>query len=442
MTAVGYTNSCVEWLTSLMEVSVQRSGWAKIATSAISLLVLSLIVGSCSAPKGSSLAPTAPTIELTAWDTPTPVSAPQPNSNQAMARANVHGTGVYVTRGVRQLTGLKWKFKTVERGVNTVPVVQGSVAYFGGDDGRMYAVDAETGLEKWNRRLDTMNTSAPAIAGDTVYVGAWEELYALRSDTGEVRWHFKEGQGSDDGYYVDPVVDGGTVYFGVRHNFYALDSQNGQERWKLTLSGVAASVPAVYEETVYIGTYSADGRDDTYLYALDSHNGQERWKHKVSGNGIRGAVAIADGVVYVGTTSDGLLALDAENGQEKWRYEPSSGITTGPAVAYGLVYVTDRGKLLAVDAQTGKEKWKQEGGGTLYSDPVLADGVVYYTTTGVAPESTVADVKPVGNLYAVDAQSGQELWKFSVTGITSKAPAVSDGTVYFGSEEDYFYAVK
>lgn len=419
------------------EGPVQRSVAGGSIVVAIFLLAVALIASSCSAPIGSS---SEPAITPTGWDTP--VSAPQPNSNQAMARANVHGTGVYTTRGVRQLTDLKWKFKPVGYGVNTIPVIQGSIAYFGGGDGRLYAVDAETGVEKWNRRLDTISTSAPAIADHTVYVGAWEELYALSTDTGEVRWKFEPERGSDDSYYADPVVYGGTIYFGGRHNLYALDSHNGKEKWKLKLSGVTASVPTVYDGMLYIGSYSPDGRVDTYLYALDSQTGQEIWKRKVRGDGIRGAIAVADGVLYVGTTDDGLLALDATNGQEKWRYYPGSGVTTGPAVAYDLVYITDRGRLYAVDAQTGKEKWAHEGGGILYSDPVIAEGVVYYTTSEPGSDSSMADVKPKGYLHAVDAQSGHELWKFNVAGITSRAPAVADGIVFFGSEEDYLYAVK
>lgn len=359
-----------------------------------------------------------------------------------MARANVHGTGVYVTKGVRQLTGLKWKFKTGEHGVNTVPVIKDAVAYFGGNDGRLYAVDAATGSEKWHRSLDTISTSAPAIAGDMVYVGAWEELYALNTGTGKVRWKFKPERGSDDSYYADPVVDGGTVYFGGRNHFYALDSETGQEKWKFELGGVTRSVPTVYNGNIYIATFRPDNRKAAYLYALDNETGQEKWRLEAAGGGIGGSVAVADDVLYVGTRDDGLLALDAENGQEKWRYDLDSGMTTGPAVAYGLVYVTDQGKLYAIDAQTGEEKWKHQGSGSFCSDPVIADGLVYYTTNGAGLGSNWLDLKLIGNLYAVDAQSGRELWKYSVTGNALAAPAIADGTVYFGSEEDYLYAVK
>jgi outer membrane protein assembly factor BamB len=71
--------------------------------------------------------------------------------------------------------------------------------------------------------LEDQRTSASAIAGDTVYVGAWEELYAINAGSGEVKWIFQPERGSDDSYFTDPVVYEGTVYFGGWSHFYALE---------------------------------------------------------------------------------------------------------------------------------------------------------------------------------------------------------------------------
>jgi outer membrane protein assembly factor BamB len=357
-----------------------------------------------------------------------------------MARANVHGTGVYVTAGVRQLTGLRWKFTAGANGSITTPAIQGSAVYFG-HDGRVYAVDTATGTERWNRKLDNASTSAPAIAGDTVDVGAWEEFYALSTTTGGVKWIFQPERGSDDGYYIDTVVAGGTVYFGAWHSVYALDSETGQEKWKLKLSAIPRNVPSVYAGTLYVGTFSPDKREVPYLYALDSQTGQEKWKFKATGGGIGGPVAVTDGVVYVSTSDDGLLALDATSGQEKWRYNPGAGLFRGPAVAYGIVYITCRGFLAAVDAQTGQEQWRLPASDALNSDPVIADGTIYFGSTTDNLAALLVEM-PLGELHAVDAHSGQELWKFSVDGTGSLAPAVADGTVYFGDSKGTLYAIK
>ncbi|MFL5733875.1 MAG: PQQ-binding-like beta-propeller repeat protein [Chloroflexia bacterium] len=334
---------------------------------------------------------------------------------------------------------MKWKFKTTDHGSNTTPAVNGNVVYFG-QYGTLYAVDADTGTETWNYEIDNQATSSPAIAGDTVYVGGWDELYAIRTDLGVRRWVFRSEAGADETYWLDPVVDGGTVYFGGRQYFHAVDGETGRQKWRLELTNVARSVPTINNGTVYFGTYSADGRGDTYVYALDSQTGREKWKLKTAGGGVWGAVAVTEGVVYAGTWNQGLVALDARNGQVIWHYNPGRGVITSPAVAYGTVYITDKGTLYAIDAQTGKERWQIQAGG-FSSDPVIADGIVYFTTT-VTSLTVLIGGKPSGYLHAVDAQTGQELWTFSVEGETMEAPAIANGTVYFGSGEGYLYAVK
>jgi outer membrane protein assembly factor BamB len=362
-----------------------------------------------------------------------------------MERANVQGTGVYVTKGVRQLTGPLWSFKTQDSGQRTgeitSPAIQGSTVYFS-QLGRLYALDTATGIEKWDRNLDIVGTSAPTVADDTVFIGAMEQFYALSTETGGLKWGFAAKQGGEIFLRAPTVVDG-TVYVGGEKNFYALDSKTGEEKWQFKLSGWTGSVPVVYDGTVYIGTYSVYNRsstyNDTYLYALDSKTGQEKWKINTPGGGLLGSVAVADGMVYMSTPYDGVRAFDAKSGQEKWRYATGLVVPLAPAVAYGIVYVTDQGSLHAIDAQTGKEKWQLQGNSALVSNPVIADGVVYFTTADNAGLLFSGDMN--GNLVAVDAQSGQKLWDYSAPG-EFRVPAVADGTVYFGSDEGTFYAVR
>jgi outer membrane protein assembly factor BamB len=60
----------------------------------------------------------------------------------------------------------------------------------------------------------------------------------------------------------------------------------------------------------------------------------------------------------------------------------------------------------------------------------VAGGVVYFTSYD-------------GHLYAVDAKTGQDLWKFKTKDMMEmSSPIVADGVVYFGSEDSVFYAVK
>ncbi len=102
-----------------------------------------------------------------------------------------------------------------------------------------------------------------------------------------------------------------------------------------------------------------------------------------------------------------------------WKYH-TGGYGTSPVVANGAVYVpSNNGNLYALNATTGELLWTYTiavaGPGVDYS-PAVANGVVY-----VGP----AD----GSLYALNSANGALLWTFpgAVT-----PPTVANGVVYFG----------
>ena len=105
---------------------------------------------------------------------------PGDHAKGAMFRANLQRTGVYNTKGIYQLTELKWKFKTKGR-VFSSPAIADGVVYFGSVDGNLYAVDIKTGQEKWKFKTEDWVNSSPAIADGVVYFGSYDgNLYAVK----------------------------------------------------------------------------------------------------------------------------------------------------------------------------------------------------------------------------------------------------------------------
>jgi hypothetical protein len=84
-----------------------------------------------------------------------------------MAQATFHGdaarTGVYPTAGPLQLNGTKWTFKT-DGPIIGSPAIANGVVYIGSTDGNVYAVDQETGKQKWKFKTFASRqvTSTPA----------------------------------------------------------------------------------------------------------------------------------------------------------------------------------------------------------------------------------------------------------------------------------------
>ena len=102
-----------------------------------------------------------------------------------------------------------------------------------------------------------------------------------------------------------------------------------------------------------------------------------------------------------------------------------------------VVYVgsdDESNNLFAVDAHTGQEIWKRTTGYFCDSSPALSpDGSVLYIGS--------AD----SFIYAVDARTGgaTPLWKFGTGGAVVSSPALShNGTVVFcGSDDSFVYAI-
>ena len=81
---------------------------------------------------------------------------------QSMFRGDAAHSGTYSGQAPRQFHRVKWKFSTGDRVVSS-PVCRDKVLYFGGDDGNIYAVDAETGRQIWKRSTNGPVPSTPAV---------------------------------------------------------------------------------------------------------------------------------------------------------------------------------------------------------------------------------------------------------------------------------------
>jgi eukaryotic-like serine/threonine-protein kinase len=225
-------------------------------------------------------------------------------------------------------------------------------------------------------------------------------------------------------------------------------------KWKFQTGGEVISSPAVAGGVVYVG--SNDGR----LYAIEEASGALKWK-LATGARITSSPAVADGVVYFGSYDGNFYAVDAVTGTVKWKFkntgerryaakhlhgtlpmgetmpDPFDVYLSSPAVWKGVVYFgSGDGNVYALDAVSGQEKWKFQTGDVVHASPAIVDGRLY-----VGSWDTY--------FYALDAETGTEVWRFKTgddpvihnqVGIQSSA-TVANGMVYFGCRDSKFYVL-
>lgn len=119
----------------------------------------------------------------------------------------------------------------------------------------------------------------------------------------------------------------------------------------------------------------------------------------------------------------------------KWKINLGGMIATSPAISKGLIFVggatdqSEAGFFCAVDAGTGEVVWRFEPPGNVFSTPAVSDGNVYFGCVD-------------GNVYALDAKKGTQIWKSPTGGsIVGSSPGVAHGMVYISNTIDSFLAL-
>jgi hypothetical protein len=207
-----------------------------------------------------------------------------------------------------------------------------------------------------------------------------------------------------------PTVDAGVVYvpFGGVGGAY-LDafpvacSTGCQPTWRGKLGLGADASATVGDGFVYVPDYNSD------IYAFKvgcgtaGHVCQAAWLGSVGENGPYG-VAEANGLVFAGSQDGSLYAFKAtgcgagvSGCPPVWRavIKNKANILAAPAVAYGLVYVTDyvTGDLYAFPEHCPancQPVWKASLGTKSQASPAVANGVVY-AAYGTGPSKVGID---------------------------------------------------
>ena len=125
---------------------------------------------------------------------------------------------------------------------------------------------------------------------------------------------------------------------------------------------------------------------------------------------------VSNGIVYMQDLESNVQAINLDSGDVEWTksfQDPTQG-PNGISIGDGRVYGTTSDGAFALDQETGKELWQtkvargQEG---IDMPAGYQDGLVYVSTVPVTLSSTYP-AGGVGTLFALDAKTGKQAWKF------------------------------
>ena len=377
---------------------------------------------------------------------------------ETMFRNGLNHSGVYEDSASGNYSGVLWH-KQTGGAVRSSPVIAGGIVVIGSADGNLYALDADTGHEKWRFSADSAVMSTAAIASGRVFFSSRAgTFYAVKFEDGKLLWKtsfrpdapraFEQETGERPASYeVDllsssAAVFNDTVVVGGGDGFlHALNARSGRPLWKFRTEGRIRSSPAISEGIVYVGSY------DGSVYAIAFGSGKLLWRYDTKGRSLNSAdfgfdrrsilssPSVSDGVVYIGSRDAHLYAINAATGTLKWLSDYENNDMTwaisSPAVRAGVVYMgtADGAFVHALRTSDGHELWRLKMPSRVWASPAIAGSKVYITNQS-------------GDLYALDAATGTESWHFQTRASVQSSPTVVGGIVFFGSNDGGVYAVR
>ena len=222
----------------------------------------------------------------------------------------------------------KWTFRPTDNGdmqaesksMVAVNPVSGDIYYGTSAGGQFYAVKPDGTLHWKFSKCGSMNSAPPAVSADgtVVYIAdAKGDLYALDAETGTERWSAPYAAGSC-GYGL--LVNGGEVVLGAKTAIHFVNAADGTKIEAVSVSivnsiGFAVSPDRKKAYFAYATTLATVDLDSHTLYARSAAGGDNYYQPIVAG----------DGTVFAGT-KDGYVRFFSPDLQTMIHEEQPSSV--------------------------------------------------------------------------------------------------------------------
>lgn len=141
--------------------------------------------------------------------------------------------------------------------------------------------------------------------------------------------------------------------------------------------------------------------------------------------------------LYVLKNNATLYALNRISGKVLWRKNLGALAASSPAVVGGVVYVTilqrskgtKAGRVVALRARDGRTQWSRPLPSRAESSPMVSNGRVWFGSEN-------------GTVYALRTRDGGVDWTYQAEGAVKAGLALSGGNLYFGDYAGKVYAIR
>ena len=232
---------------------------------------------------------------------------------------------VYLNEGLGKVVALNgengeelWTFETnlptnIPSGtINEAPLIRtgNSIVVLGFYGGMVHALNPESGKEIWKFNSGSVVRPEEILVTDkNVYVASYRTtgdiVYALDTETGEVKWQFST-EGNPN---TSMTFDGETFYLAKAYGYlYAVNSRDGKELWRIKTDNFPTQL-VISDNRIYFG--KIEYRDPFpargHVYAVDRKSGKQIWHYETQDT--ISDVATTNGIGYFFVSNGELIAI-------------------------------------------------------------------------------------------------------------------------------------
>jgi len=350
----------------------------------------------------------------------------------SMFRRGLRRLGYYPDATVPDAVAVDWQLPVNYIGHTAAkssprPTPEGDAIVVAGDTGHVHSVTT-MGKHRWTTLTEATHLgihSTPTIVDGVAYVGGYDgDLYALDVDTGEMVWQLSHVTiGGATAIGASPAYWDGVLYFVAEYLdpktgvMWAVDAATGTPLWSDDRpDGMPHPSPAIdfQAERLVIGS------NDGVVYAWEFPSMEFAWSFETDGQ-VKGTPPVYEGKTYVGSWDGNFYCLDLAEGEEQWRFETPEIIMCNPGIDPEndtVIFGGDDWLVHAVDAHTGELRWETTVKGNVLGSITVTDNAVL-----VGSYDT--------NLYALEKTTGDVMWTVENNGYVTSEPVPHDGNIYY-----------
>jgi len=326
------------------------------------------------------------------------VASPLPPLSQSVAYQIDYAHSGYATFGSPLTFPASPTWSAPFAGAVSYPLIVGGKVFViaagaaGSKTAELYALDKQTGSVLWGPVVtssDSIQWSAHAYDQGKIFVINFDGvLSSFDAASGQAGWSIQLPGGFTES---PPTAVNGIVYLNGNSNLYAVSEASGKVIWSARVLGGSFGSPTVSADGVFV-TYPCQA------YKFSPISGANLWLYADACSGGGGGTSpLANGLLYMRGNWVSVpqeIIFDAATGAQTGTYTPSQ---TMPAFTTQTGFFMNAGSLNAYDLATNTLNWSFVGDGHLVSSPIVIDQVVFIGSS-------------TGNVYALDATSGAQLW--------------------------------